>query len=264
VRVAADGHGCSTRYDARVSESSELPRGPQNHRTVDRVTHIVEEVTYNPGLTFAELARAVGAPKSSVHGFVRGLLANGWLYEVDRRSYLGPALRGLSLANGQLRAGAVSQSDLDALHKAANATVFLGMQAGDHLIYVGVSGTDELTGFAARSNIRRDLLTTAGGRALLAQAPDRERDAYLRRRNADSPELVSQFLSDLREIRETGVAENVRHDGAQFAMAAVVRNQFGELAGEITLVGRSDDLVPRKAKLRKVLLDHVGRLAATR
>ncbi len=45
-------------------------REPQNHRTVDRVTRILEEVVYNPGMTFAELARALGAPKSSVYGFI--------------------------------------------------------------------------------------------------------------------------------------------------------------------------------------------------
>ena len=53
-------------------------RVPMNHRTVDRVTRILEEVVYMPGMTFAELARALDAPKSSVHGFLSGLLAQGW------------------------------------------------------------------------------------------------------------------------------------------------------------------------------------------
>jgi len=247
-----------------AAEPAEIARGPQTHRTVDRVTQIVEEVTYNPGLTFSELARAVGAPKSSVYGFVRGLCTTGWLYEADHKFYLGPALLGLTLASGHLRAGAVSQADLDALHEATHATVFLGVQAGDHLIYVGVAGTDELTGFAARTNIRRDLLATAGGRVLLAHASDRDRDGYLRRRNVDAPELVSRFLRDLRGILASGVAENTRHDGAQFALAAVVRNQFGEVAGELTLVGRADDLVPRKEQLREVLVSHAARLGSTR
>ena len=66
--------------------SPDAPPGPQNHRTVDRVTQILEEVTYRPGITFTELARALGAPKSSVHGFVRGLLAKGRLYEDDKHS----------------------------------------------------------------------------------------------------------------------------------------------------------------------------------
>jgi hypothetical protein len=113
--------------------------GPANHRTIDRVTQILEEVVYHPGIGFAELARALDAPKSSVHGFIRGLLAKGWLYESDRGFYLGPAVYGLTLASGRIRAGQVSQADLDALHKDTGMTVFLGVEAGDHLIITGRS-----------------------------------------------------------------------------------------------------------------------------
>ena len=58
---------------------------PEVHRTVDRATRILEEVVYRPGMTFAELARALDAPKRSVYGFIRGLLAKGWLYETAER-----------------------------------------------------------------------------------------------------------------------------------------------------------------------------------
>ena len=78
---------------------------PQNHRTVDRVTRILEEVVYRPGMTFGDLSHTVDAPKSSVHGFVSGLLAQGWLHEADGRFYLGPAVYALTLAGGHIRAG---------------------------------------------------------------------------------------------------------------------------------------------------------------
>src|SRR5262249_34504866 len=152
-----------------------------NHRTVDRVTRILEEVVYRPGMTFGELAEAVGAPKSSVHGFVSGLLANGWLYERNRRFFLGPAVYGLTLAGGHIRAGLVTDSDLAALHEATGLAVFLGVLAGEDLIYISEVGSDPVTGFDARSNIRRAPLATAGGKALLAARPDAEREAYLRR-----------------------------------------------------------------------------------
>jgi len=143
---------------------------PQNHRTVDRVTRILEEVVYKPGMTFAELARALDAAKSSVHGFISGLLAKGWLYEVDHRFYLGPAVYGLTLASGHIRAGLVTNADLVALHEETGLAVFLGVQAGDHLIYIAEAGSDAVAGFEARSNIRRTLLVTAGGKALLASS----------------------------------------------------------------------------------------------
>lgn len=234
------------------------PGGPKNHRTIDRVTQILEEVVYHPGIGFAELARALDAPKSSVHGFIRGLQAKGWLYEADRRFYLGPAIYGLTLASGHIRAGQVSQADLDALHKDTGMTVFLGVEAGDHLIYIGESGTDALTGFAARSNIRRKLINTAGGKALLASKPDSERDAYLRRQQSGDAEAVSEFLAEFADIRKSGVSRNFRHHGAQIAFASVVRNQVGDSVAVAVLIGQTIEVEPREDKVRKMLLKHVA------
>lgn len=237
---------------------AEDPGGPKNHRTIDRVTQILEEVVYHPGIGFAELARALDAPKSSVHGFIRGLQAKGWLYEADRRFYLGPAIYGLTLASGHIRAGQVSQADLDALHKDTGMTVFLGVEAGDHLIYIGESGTDALTGFAARSNIRRKLINTAGGKALLASKPDSERDAYLRRQQSGDAEAVSEFLAEFADIRKSGVSRNFRHHGAQIAFASVVRNQVGDSVAVAVLIGQTIEVEPREDKVRKMLLKHVA------
>ncbi|HEV2717292.1 MAG TPA: helix-turn-helix domain-containing protein, partial [Terriglobales bacterium] len=178
-------------------------RIPENHRTVDRVTRILEEVVYNPGMTFAELVRALDAPKSSVHGFLSGLLAKGWLYEVNHRFYLGPAVYGLTLASGHVRAGLVTHSDLVKLHEESGLAVFLGVQAGDHLIYIAEAGSDAIAGFEARSNIRRTLLATAGGKALLAARSIAERESYLRRRGGEESELINTFLQEYDEIMKT-------------------------------------------------------------
>jgi DNA-binding IclR family transcriptional regulator len=56
------------------------------------VTRILEEVVCHPGMTSAELARALDAPTSSVHAFIRGLSAAGWLYEESHQFYLVPAV----------------------------------------------------------------------------------------------------------------------------------------------------------------------------
>jgi DNA-binding IclR family transcriptional regulator len=236
-----------------------VERAPQNHRTIDRVTQILEEVVYNPGMTFAELARALNAPKSSVHGFIRGLLAAGWLYEDQHRFYLGPAVYGLTLATGHIRAGLVTDTDLAALHEATGVTVFLGVRAGDHLIYVAEAGSDTLAGFAARTNIRRSLLETAGGKALLAAMSQTERVGFLRRtRSADTP-LVEQFLADFDEIRRTRIARNTLHGGARSAIATTVRNRADEVVAEVTLVGPTTQIGPRVEELSATLLEHVDR-----
>jgi DNA-binding IclR family transcriptional regulator len=246
--------------DAVAQMSGEaVERAPQNHRTIDRVTQILEEVVYNPGMTFAELARALDAPKSSVHGFIRGLLAAGWLYEDNHKFYLGPAVYGLTLATGHIRAGLVTDSDLGALQEATGVTVFLGVRAGDHLIYVAEAGSDTLAGFAARTNIRRSLLETAGGKALLAAMSEQERVAFLRRRPAADTPLIEQFLADFDEIRRTRVARNVLHGGARSAIATTVRNRAGEVVAEVTLVGPTTQIAPKADKLARTLLKHVDK-----
>ena len=232
-------------------------RVPQNHRTVDRVTRILEEVVYNPGLTFAELVRALDAAKSSVHGFIRGLLAKGWLYEEQGRYYLGPAVYGLTLASGHIRAGLVTHTDLATLHEETGVAAFLGVQAGDQLIYIAEAGSDSITGFEARSNIRRPILATAGGKALLVARSDGERESYLRRRRAEEADLVEQFLEEYAEIKRTRIATNIRRGSTRFGIATVVHNQSGEAVAAITLVGLTAEVQPRVQELAKRLLRHV-------
>jgi len=232
-------------------------RMPQNHRTVDRVTRILEEVVYRPGMTFGELSRAVDAPKSSVHGFVGGLLAQGWLYESDRRFYLGPAVYALTLAGGHIQAGSVTDADLEALHEETQFAVFLGVPAGEHLIYIADRSSDPMSGFEARSNIRRTPLATAGGKALIAARPDVERESYLRRRGPDEEELVRNFLEALPRIQATRIATNIRNGGRRFGLATAVTNQFGEAVASVTIVGPASDIEPQEDELSEVLLRHV-------
>jgi DNA-binding IclR family transcriptional regulator len=232
-------------------------RIPENHRTVDRVTRILEEVVYKPGMTFAELVRALDAPKSSIHGFLSGLLAKGWLYEVDHRFYLGPVVYSLTLASGHIRAGLVTHADLTKLHEKTGLAVFLGVQAGDHLIYIAEAGSDEIAGFEARMNVRRTLLATAGGKALLAARPAAEREAYLRRRGADEAEMVDKFLAEYDEIMRTGIATNMGVRSPRFAIATTVRNQAGEAVASITLVGPPAELKPRIETLSRILIESV-------
>lgn len=244
-------------YGAFLKMSS---KDPKPHRTIDRVTQLLEEVVYHPGITFSELVAALGAAKSSVHGFIGGLQARGWLHEDRGHYYLGPALHGLTLATGHIRAGVVTYPDLVELHEMTGSAVFLGVRVGDHLIYIAEAGSDPATGFEARANIRRELIDTAGGKALLIEMPEQERDAYLRRQNDLRPEKVTEFLDEFIKIRETGLAMNLRRQGTRFAVATVVRTRAGAAVATLTCVGRAEDLQPRAETVGKQLLDRVQQM----
>lgn len=236
----------------------ETTRQPPHHRTVDRVTQILEEVVYHPGMTFAELARLLDAPKSSVYGFMQGLLATGWLYELDRRYYLGPAVHGLTLASGQVRAGLVTHDRLEDLHKETSLAVFLGVEAGDHLIYIAEAGGDSIADIEARRNIRRTLLATATGKALLAARPEKELQAFLRRHNRSEASLVENFLSEYEDIRRTGIATNLRLSGTRMAIATVVPGTSGKAPAAVALVGSTAKVKPRVKKLTELLLERAA------
>ncbi len=151
----------------------------------------------------------------------------------------------------------VTHGDLAALHEATGVAVFLGVQAGDHLIYIAEAGGDAIAGIEARSNIRRTLLGTAGGKAFLAARPDAELKAYLRRRGAEEADQVDTFLGEYEEIRRTRIATNIRLAGTRFAIGTTVRDKSGEAVASITLVGRTPDLQPRLKELSELLIRHV-------
>jgi DNA-binding IclR family transcriptional regulator len=230
---------------------------PRKHRTIDRVTRILEEVVQRPGQSFIDLVQTLDASKSTVHSFINGLLAAGWLYEEQRRYYLGPAVYGLTLASGYIRAGVVTNADLQALHRKSGFAVSLGVQAGDHLITIAEAGNDPIAGFDARSNIRRTMLDTAGGKALLAARPEADCEPYLRRRGAQEGERVDAFLEQLADIRTTRLATNLRKDGARFAIATTVDDSSGQPVAAVTLVGATDEVRPQLNRLGKLLLRHV-------
>lgn len=249
--------------DQEIETEEDLAEGigdrqPRNHRTVDRVTQILEEVVYHPGMTFAELSRVMGAPKSSIYGFAQGLLAAGWLYEQDRKFYLGPAVHALTLASGQVRAGVVTHERLEALHEATGFAVFVGIEAGDHLIYIAEAGGDSIADIEARRNIRRTLLGTATGKALLAAKSNDELQAFLRRHVRTEKEQVEDFLAEYDEIKQTGVAINFRLSGTRMAIATLVPGNNSKTPAAVAIVGQAAKMKPQTKKLVETLVGHAA------
>ena len=226
------------------------------HRTINRVTHILEEVVNRPGQTYSDLTKALDAPKSSVYGFVRGLLAADWLIEEDHRLFLGPAFYGLAIASGHIRAGVVSAADLETLHRDTGLGAYLGVRASASLIYIAEAGSDLIASFRARSNIRRPILHTAGGKVLLAALPEAELDSFLRSRRTEEQDDVHAFLEMLPSIRETGIAVNIAEAGSRTGVATLLRAGSGQPVASVTLVGPSAQVLPH--------IDHLGAVLRNR
>jgi DNA-binding IclR family transcriptional regulator len=193
-----------------------MPARP--HRTVDRVTDILETVSLSPrGVTLTELATALGAAKSSVQELTNGLLARGSLIEEERRFHLGPGPFILAARANKLAALSLDHQFVAELGKVLGCTVLVGVRVGDSIVFTDHVGEESpsLT-FVARTHARRPLYTSAAGKTLLANVSDDEMYRLLDLAGPEQADQVQQFLGELPEIRARRLAFN---RGATFADA---------------------------------------------
>ena len=185
-----------------------MPARP--HRTVDRVTDILETVSLSArGVTLAELAVALGAAKSSVQELTNGLLARGYLIEEDRRFHLGPGPFILAARANKLAALSLDHQFVAELGNVLGCTVLVGVRVGDAIVFTDHAGEESpsLT-FVARTHARRPLYTSAAGKTLLANVPDHEMYRLLDLAGPEQAGEVRQFLTEVPEIRSRRLAFN--------------------------------------------------------
>lgn len=225
---------------------------PRHHRTVDRITQIVEAVSRSPhGLTLAEISGRLQAPKSSVHQLLNGLSATGYVVEQGGRFVLGPAPFVLTLLGNQVAAQQIDHDVFRRLSQRIRCSVAVGIRVGDALIQIDCAGDDPALEFTARVHSRRSLVAASAGKILLAALPVAEMDQLLLDLSLTEEEHVQAFLAELPEIRRTGLAYNrsVTVPGL-YAVATAHRNTAGQFVASVSAIGRKE-LEPR--------LERVGR-----
>lgn len=224
---------------------------PKHHRTVDRVTELLEAIARDgDGLTLSDLAARLGAPKSSIQGLLQGLLATGYVVEHDGTFALGPGPYVLTLIANRMPAGLVTHSDLVELADATGETVLLAVRAGDHAIYIDEVGSHPMLDFVARSRSRRPLLTTAAGKVMLADMADADLHRYLADLPSGQEPAVAEFFDQLATIRETDLAYNRETSIAGVdAVGTAVRDHRGELVAALVVAGRKEAVEDRLEQL---------------
>jgi DNA-binding IclR family transcriptional regulator len=177
------------------------------HRTVSRVTTILEQVAAaHAGVRLAELAAMLDAPRSSVHGLVKGLVATGYLREADGTYVLGPAVRALLMA-APPSLDLIALPEMEKLHRQFDETVMLASQVGESVVYTDAIESTRLIRYSAPLHTRRSLYPTSAGKCILAFAPARMRENYLTAHVAEA-EQRERVRRELTEIAVAGVAAN--------------------------------------------------------
>lgn len=178
------------------------------HRTVARVMAILELVLASEGrgMRLGDLSSAIEAPKSSVHGLTKGLVAEGYLREADGRYFPGPAISSL-LAAGSTTVPALYRHTLEQLSRQWNETAMVATLVGDSLVYVDSVESEAFIRAAPQLNRRFELWPRSSGKCLLAFMEDRRLDAYLRRHHSVAEGHV--IRTELAHVRDTRIGLNV-------------------------------------------------------
>lgn len=219
-------------------------RTAKAHRTVSRVTDILEAVAAaRPGgLRLHDLATSLDAPKSSVFGLVKGLVATGYLVEEESRYVLGPALGQLLAVESPSLVDAARPA-LEGLRDTFNETVTLATPVGESIVYVDSAESSQMIRYSPPAHTRRPLYPPSPGKAVLAHWSRRRQEAYLK--DILTAEELPAALAELDEVRESGVAFNRGETLPDVSAAAAPILVGGKVLGVISVAGPSSRMSDR-------------------
>ncbi|GIJ20623.1 IclR family transcriptional regulator [Micromonospora lutea] len=209
---------------------STAPDDFQPVKSAGRTLDLLELLADQPHpWTLGDLARALGIPKSSLHGLLRTLTSRGWVRTdaTGTRFRLGlRALRvGAAYLDGDDLVGLLS-GVLDELSRRFGEAVHLGRLDGDQVVYLAKRESVHRLRLYSAIGRRLPAHATALGKALLAERPEHEVDRTL---SWPLPRLTPHTITDreglhaaLAAVRTAGHAVD-REENAEgimcFAMA---------------------------------------------
>ena len=166
--------------------ASELHRGDGDRdfvRSLQRGLEVVRALGHpGPGMTLAEVARAIGANRASTRRSLLGLEALGYVRSDGRRFTLTPKV--LSLGYGyrsRLALPEVARPHLQRLMEETGEFSSLSVLDGDETVCVAHVAPPRIMNVAMPVGTRLPAYATCVGRVLLAELAPQDLDAYLGR-----------------------------------------------------------------------------------
>jgi len=196
-------------------EPTHLPRrtpGAESSRKVLSVLAYFEPS--RPSASIDTLARAINAPKSTAYRYVALLREFGLLMEVQGGQYaLGPRALGMaSAAQVAISYADVARPAMETLSRDTGETVFLLRRVGDHAVCIGRCDPVNPVRIFLEIGSAVPLHVGASPKLLLANAPPREREAYLERAAQSVVALrkgMKKLEAELERMRAQGFATTI-------------------------------------------------------
>ena len=216
------------------------------------------------GRSLAELAPALGVPKTSLHRLLRTLERGGYLtsqggvYRLGPTSFQLASLISRSAPSTALPAAA--RPTLEMLAQETQETVMLGVLSGDEpeILYVDVIDSAAPIRFSLAIGDRRPLYCAASGKAVLAFLPDHAQREYLDRTAFTAFTSQTTEKREMPELlRDVGTSAVAFDDGGKVSGAAGVASPIFDRAGEaiasISVAGPSERIAANRARLEPLV-----------
>jgi IclR family acetate operon transcriptional repressor len=239
--------------------------GSYSIRAVDRVVDVLDALRDRPrGASLAQLAEAVGLPRSSAFRYLATLEARGYVERDGSEAVyrLGPVFGSRS----RWDVAAVARPLLEELRDRFQETINLGVLDGNAVAYLEIVESPMAIRFSARPGDRNAIHSTALGKALAAQLGDAEVRRILTaegmapvtRRTITDEE---RYLSDLEGVRRRGYAlDDGENEEGGGCVAVAVRG--ANVPAAISLSAPASRLSPeRVAEVAAALREAAARLA---
>lgn len=239
-------------------------------QTIQRIGPILDLFTpEQPEWGVAEVAEALGTPRSSTHALLSTLVDTGLLQCRGRGRYrLGWRVVELSAA---MRSGVdlrtCAEQSIQQLSREVGETVHLGVWERGKVLYLDkVVAQQQVTVTGARVGSRLDAHCTALGKVLLANRDDGEIDrvlgqARLKRLTPTTITDPSGLRACLNQVRARHVAFD---DGEAVAevqcVAAPVRDEYGTVVAAVSVTVPTTRFRTRSDELRKSVCVAAGKI----
>ncbi|CAB4965848.1 unannotated protein [freshwater metagenome] len=216
----------------------------------------------------SDLARRAGLPKSTAYRLLADLESAGFVEREDSMYRLGLSLFELGARVGFNRPNGlrdIAMHDLSQLYVSTGLTVHLAVLSGNEIVYIERMQGGQPTRVLTIPGARRAASCTALGKAILAFSDPADIKAVvaqgLARKTSYSIISPQRFLSELKGIRETGVAHE-REESALglFGVAAPIIVD-GYAIAAVALAGPTSGVTWRSAESRvRSAADNIARL----
>jgi len=221
--------------------------------SVVKALRLIDLVAAGPveGLTLSELARTMGASKSTTYGLVRTLVDSGFLRDIEPgpRYALGIAFVRLGdLAGRQLPLREITAPVLQALSRETGLTIRVAVAEHGYPVFVDRVDALGAVRFYAPLGVRELPHTSAAGKAILATMPDDDvariaKECGLPQRTRKTISDLHTLEADLKVARRRGYAIDDEEDvEGVFCVAAAFFDHTGQCAGALSATGIKLDL----------------------